>query len=66
VPLPSPENTRFPAVERVPAFILNPPPLVGTPAARAKRQLSFYGAQVDPKDVSVLVEYLNRNFGKQP
>lgn len=29
------------------------------------KTMTEYGAQVDPKDVSVLVEYLDRNFGKQ-
>jgi hypothetical protein len=30
------------------------------------KTMTDYGAQVNPKDVDVLVEYLNRNFGKQP
>lgn len=30
------------------------------------KSMTDYGAQIDPEDVPVLVEYLNRNFGKQP
>lgn len=30
------------------------------------KTMTDYGAQVDPKDVGVLVEYLNTNFGKKP
>ncbi len=30
------------------------------------KTMTDYGARVYPKDVGILVEYLNRNFGKQP
>ncbi len=30
------------------------------------KTMTDYGAQVDSKDVAVLVEYLNANFGKKP
>jgi len=30
------------------------------------KTMTDYGAQVDPKDVGILVEYLNNNFGKKP
>ena len=44
--------------------------LKGTLAADGWRSIvktmTDYGAQVAPKDVDVLVEYLNANFGKKP